>query len=708
MEKAKTVLFVGVVLALMEGAISREHHRNDDDEHVISHDLDKRELGDCGGSFYADTGTLASPGYPSYYSDSQHCSYYITTASGLPIMLTFIVLATEYDYDYVYVYDGPTTSSPIIGEYTGTSIPTPIFSTGSDLAIVFWSDSSSTDQGFYAIYTTITGDSNTYIPGDCGGSFTLDIGGFGSPGYPSYYDNYQDCYYYITVSPGNTIELEFSYFSLEECCDYVEIFDGISEASVSLGQYYSIPNYVITSSGSNLVVYFHSDSSTTDLGFYATYKLGPGNDYYACGGTSTTVYSNGGIILSHDPSFYPSYTTCTQTIFANGHYDNVYLKFIKIDLIYSYGCSSDYITVTDAYGTVQGIFCDYTSTTEFTTDSGSLTVAFTAGYHYTSYGGFEAIFTLYSNNYGTCYSYDFNCNNDWCIDNALRCDGNNHCSDYSDEVDCDEPADIGAIVGGVVGAIFVLIVIIAIVACCCCCSKKSSSTAPSTTTPAATTQPNTGSTIPTVTYHVRMVAPQGYSGGYNNQGYNTGPPPIQGQTNTAAAPVDNTPMPQSMGYNPAQYPPPKSDAVGYNPVQHPPPQSQSMGYNPTQHPPPQSDSVGYNPVQHPPPQSDSVGYNPAQHPPPQSESMGYNPQYPPPQSESTGYNPAQYPPPQSESMGYNPMYPPQQQGSAGYNPAYPPATQGVNVPPESVAYGDTAGSPPAMPPPTYDTAVSHK
>ncbi len=76
------------------------------------------------------------------------------------IELTFSSINIELDYDSLIIYNGPTTSSPRIGAYTGTVSPGTLTSTaaGGELTIRFKSDISNvgTWSGFSAIATTIT------------------------------------------------------------------------------------------------------------------------------------------------------------------------------------------------------------------------------------------------------------------------------------------------------------------------------------------------------------------------------------------------------------------------------------------------------------------------------------------------------------------------------------------------------------------------
>lgn len=97
--------------------------------------------------------------------------------------------------------------------------------------------------------------------GGCGG---LDAGHNG------YSDNL-DCTKTITGGANQVVSLVFTHFNLEMCatvtsCDYIEVFDGASASSPSLGQF-SGPNLpsVIRSTGNSVTVHFHTDGGNAQI-----------------------------------------------------------------------------------------------------------------------------------------------------------------------------------------------------------------------------------------------------------------------------------------------------------------------------------------------------------------------------------------------------------------------------------------------------------
>uniref|UniRef100_H2YSJ2 CUB domain-containing protein n=1 Tax=Ciona savignyi TaxID=51511 RepID=H2YSJ2_CIOSA len=101
-------------------------------------------------------------------------------------------------FDYLSVFDGPSTSSSLIGKYCGSEVPPSITGSGSYLTVYFHSDSSVQGDGFQFRYTV-----------GCTYTFTDTQGTFTSPGYPSNYPQSSDCTYNIQPSSGNQILLSF-------------------------------------------------------------------------------------------------------------------------------------------------------------------------------------------------------------------------------------------------------------------------------------------------------------------------------------------------------------------------------------------------------------------------------------------------------------------------------------------------------------------
>ncbi|KAL9952657.1 hypothetical protein ACROYT_G039941 [Oculina patagonica] len=89
-----------------------------------------------------------------FYSDNMDCNW--SFSSNTKLELTFFTFSTQLDADYLYVYDGGSTASPLIGTFSGTSLPMTITSSSNKLHVRFTTDSSGTARGFRASYRALT------------------------------------------------------------------------------------------------------------------------------------------------------------------------------------------------------------------------------------------------------------------------------------------------------------------------------------------------------------------------------------------------------------------------------------------------------------------------------------------------------------------------------------------------------------------------
>ena len=121
-----------------------------------------------------------------------------------------------------------------------------------------------------------------YSSSACRELFTDKTGVITSPYYPGYYANDSWCEWLVTAAFGHVIRLKFFYFQLEatgpQCLnDYVEVFDGNSTYSASLGRFCGHTHpAMLESSSNNLLVVFKSDNEGMRTGFKAYYDMRKG------------------------------------------------------------------------------------------------------------------------------------------------------------------------------------------------------------------------------------------------------------------------------------------------------------------------------------------------------------------------------------------------------------------------------------------------
>ena len=87
-----------------------------------------------------------------FYLSNTDCQWNLVSASNVKLELTFYIFNTQLDADFLYVYNGDSSSSSLIGNFSGTSLPAPITSSSDKLFLRFTSDSSGGARGFTAGY----------------------------------------------------------------------------------------------------------------------------------------------------------------------------------------------------------------------------------------------------------------------------------------------------------------------------------------------------------------------------------------------------------------------------------------------------------------------------------------------------------------------------------------------------------------------------
>jgi N-acetyl-anhydromuramyl-L-alanine amidase AmpD len=101
------------------------------------------------GSFY-DTG-----GNGGNYSDDERELWLFQPTNATSITLNFTSFSTELNYDYMFIYDGNSIDSPLIGQYSGTTSPGTITSTGGSILVEFRSDCGTTAPGWAVNWTSV-------------------------------------------------------------------------------------------------------------------------------------------------------------------------------------------------------------------------------------------------------------------------------------------------------------------------------------------------------------------------------------------------------------------------------------------------------------------------------------------------------------------------------------------------------------------------
>ncbi|MBU2651582.1 MAG: C10 family peptidase [Bacteroidetes bacterium] len=202
------------------------------------------------------------------YINNQSASWLIDPQNGEDSVTNIKVSFTQFDLasgDYVRVYDGPTTSDPLLGEFTGSTLPSMVTSTGNKVLVTFDSDASGVAKGFTAAFETTS-------PVWCVGLTQLeDVSGTFDDGSGSfYYNNGATCMWRIQPQYASVITLYFNSFDTEEGYDVMKIFDGSTQIASFSGS--DVPDPVEATSGSMFVTW-SSNSWINGPGWEVYYEI---------------------------------------------------------------------------------------------------------------------------------------------------------------------------------------------------------------------------------------------------------------------------------------------------------------------------------------------------------------------------------------------------------------------------------------------------
>ncbi len=306
----------------------------------------------CIGKFY-DSG-----GANGQYANSENFTktFYPTSTNSI-LAFTFTSFDVESGYDYLYIYNGPSTSSPLIGTYSGTNSPGTIFSTHETGAITFkfTSDGVVVKNGWQANFSCIT---LTDPPACAGNPYPAD----GTVG----------------ASTGLTLSWD--------------VVLGSNAYDVYLGAG-TLPAEPTATVATNSYV-----PEGLTPGTHYVWRVVPKNGVGPATGCATWGFITGlpgGTVLMHTGTV----STCNSLFYdtggASGSYNNsenhtltvnpgvegarVRVTFLSFEVESNTGCTYDHLKVYDGAsteGTLLGTFCGTALPGPFTSTTGSLTFLF--------------------------------------------------------------------------------------------------------------------------------------------------------------------------------------------------------------------------------------------------------------------------------------------------------------------------------------------
>lgn len=110
----------------------------------------------------APSGTFSDGSGTDKYANNTQCAWLIQPASANTISLSFSSFDTELDYDGVIVFDGADDTAPVLGQFTGTTLPSSVTSTTGSMYVLFLSDEALRGNGWDANYNSTTLSSSDF------------------------------------------------------------------------------------------------------------------------------------------------------------------------------------------------------------------------------------------------------------------------------------------------------------------------------------------------------------------------------------------------------------------------------------------------------------------------------------------------------------------------------------------------------------------
>jgi len=217
----------------------------------------------------APVGTFEDGSGSSEYNNNNDCSWLITPSGIDHLNLSFVTLNTEASNDKVIIYNGPTATSPILGTYSGSTIPAMISSTNDSVLVKFISNGSTTNSGWQIYYFSS-------YPVYCTGAQTMTAAAdtFSDGSGASNYNNSSNCQWMIQPANAGSVTLHFIDFNTETTNDKVRVVDAVNSTLLATYSGTSLPADVTSPSG-QIRVLFTSNTSVTSTGWTAYYTSTP-------------------------------------------------------------------------------------------------------------------------------------------------------------------------------------------------------------------------------------------------------------------------------------------------------------------------------------------------------------------------------------------------------------------------------------------------
>jgi hypothetical protein len=315
----------------------------------------------------------SAPG--SNYVENSDCAWLIQPTGANKVFLSFNRFDTQANFDTVTVYDGSTTADPILGTYSGNTLPPSLTSSSGNMLVTFKSNAFFELTGWEASYNSTNSQ--------CFSNLTLtnfrDTLEDGS-GTSNYSDNL-NCSWLIQPPTAQSIDLDFLNIDLQ-ANDSVFIYDGINNSAPRLGAFSgtSLPS-TISSTGGSMFIEFITDGSGNSAGWRAAYDI---TSSLSCVGTTTLTAPSGSFDDGSGTANYDNNLNCSWLIQPTGNPLSITLTVNNNNL----GNFGDRLRVYDGTSTAGTLIGNFFSnnTGSVTANSGSMFLSFQTDQNFTGQG----------------------------------------------------------------------------------------------------------------------------------------------------------------------------------------------------------------------------------------------------------------------------------------------------------------------------------
>lgn len=251
-------------------------------------------------------GSSPAEDYPSGMDASWLISPQNETDSVTSVTISFIEFNTA-SSDILRVYDGGDESADLLGEFSGSSLPSDMTSSGNQLYITF--SSTSTGEGFKAEYTS-------QLPIWCTSQVFSDPYGTISDGSMNfYYANYTSCVYNLLHPEAVRYSLDFTAMATEEGNDKIMVYNGATGSLIGEYSGHTLPDPIVVETNAMLLMW-STNSTVRDEGWSIDYSID------GVGFKETTL---------ENLSIYPNPTTGTLNIkFDTEKQHNIQVKLVSV------------------------------------------------------------------------------------------------------------------------------------------------------------------------------------------------------------------------------------------------------------------------------------------------------------------------------------------------------------------------------------------